>query len=150
MTTIGGWVFHHFLDIKIWNILAEWQLLDLFIPLHLTMTLVLWMDSLERERWLTREVFLSLPPSSLAGSVELIHTLLLIIETFQCLLLAWLAKHSMAEAQGEPVNNLNARNETEAEEESQQTANLGNEIYWGHSQRSLELKHCRFLGKTLI
>ena len=78
------------------------------------------------------------------------HTLLLIIETFQCLLLAWLAKHSMAEAEGKPVNNLNARNETEAEEESQQTANLGNEIYWGHSQRSLELKHCRFLGKTLI
>ena len=35
----------------------------------------------------------------------------------------------MAEAQGKPVNNLNARNETKAEEESQQTANLGNEIY---------------------
>ena len=45
----------------------------------------------------------------------------------------FVADNSVAETECEPIEDLNARDETEAEEQAQQSSDLGNEINRGHS-----------------
>ena len=52
----------------------------------------------------------------------------------------------MAEPDGEPVDDLDAGDEAEAEEETEEAADLRDEVYGGHPEGALELENCRLLG----
>ena len=55
----------------------------------------------------------------------------------------------MAEPDSEPVDDLDAGDEAEAEEETEEAADLRDEVYGGHTEGTLELENCRLLGNRL-
>ena len=59
------------------------------------------------------------------------------------------AAESLAEPDGEPVDDLDAGDEAEAEEEAEEAADLRDEVYGGHAEGALELENCRLLGNRL-
>ena len=59
------------------------------------------------------------------------------------------AEEPLAEPDGEPVDNLDAGDEAEAEEEAEEAADLRDEVYGGHPEGALELENCRLLGNRL-
>ena len=59
------------------------------------------------------------------------------------------AAESLAEPDGEPVDDLDTGDEAEAEEEAEEAADLRDEVYGGHPEGALELENCRLLGNRL-
>ena len=60
-----------------------------------------------------------------------------------------LAAQPLAEAECEPVEQLEPGDEAEAEEEAEEAADLRDEVYGGHPEGALELENCRLLGNRL-
>ena len=59
------------------------------------------------------------------------------------------AAESLAEPDGEPVDDLDTGDEAESEEEAEEAADLRDEVYGGHAEGALELENCRLLGNRL-